>query len=56
MQIIYNLDLAQFYMWAQTDDLVFLAVHVPTGQHRHMLLNQQIACLGSCSQTMHAFR
>ncbi len=32
MQVAYSLELAQLYMWAQTDQYVFLAVHVPTGK------------------------
>ncbi len=31
-QVTYSLELAQLYMWAQTDQYVFLAVHVPTGE------------------------
>lgn len=31
-QVTYSLELAQLYMWAQTDQYVFLAVHVPTGK------------------------
>lgn len=32
VQVTYSLELAQLYMWAQTDEYVFLAVHVPTGE------------------------
>ena len=31
LQVTYDLTLARYYMWAQTDSHVFLAVHVPTG-------------------------
>lgn len=31
IQVTYNLELAQLYMWAQTEECIFLAVHVPTG-------------------------
>lgn len=31
MQVTYSLELAQQYMWAQTDQHIFLATHVPTG-------------------------
>ncbi len=31
MQEAYDLALARFYMWAQTDAAVFLAIHSPTG-------------------------
>ena len=30
-QEAYEPTLARFYMWAQTDATVFLAVHIPTG-------------------------
>lgn len=32
MQDAYDLALARFYMWAQTDSTVFLVVHIPTGE------------------------
>ena len=32
VQVTYSLELAQQYMWAQSDHHIFLAVHVPTGQ------------------------
>ena len=31
MQVRYDLSLARFYMWAQTEAMVYVAVHVPTG-------------------------
>ena len=31
MQVQYDLSLAQFYMWAQTRDCIYIAVNVPTG-------------------------
>ncbi|KAK9831834.1 hypothetical protein WJX81_000048 [Elliptochloris bilobata] len=34
----YELALARFYMWAQTDETVFLAVHIPTGYGDRELL------------------
>ena len=30
-QITYSLELAQFYMWAQTQQYIFIAIHIPTG-------------------------
>ena len=30
-QVAFDLRLARYYMWAQTDYMVFVAVHVPTG-------------------------
>lgn len=31
LQVAFDLRLARFYMWAQTDDNVYIAVRVPTG-------------------------
>ena len=31
MQVAFDMRLARYYMWAQTDHMVFIAVHVPTG-------------------------
>ncbi|DBA99584.1 hypothetical protein WJX82_005130 [Trebouxia sp. C0006] len=42
-QVTYSLELAQLYMWAQTDQYIFLAVHVPTGyedQEVHLECNE----------------
>ena len=30
-QVTYSLELAQFYMWAQTQQYIFIAIHIPTG-------------------------
>lgn len=38
MQEAYDLALARFYMWAQTDTTVFLVVHIPTGNWPLQLL------------------
>ena len=43
-QVKYSLELAQHYMWAQDDQHVFLAAHVPTGQHSHAV---ELACSAS---------
>ena len=32
VQVAYDLTLARYYMWAQTEEHVYLAVHVPTGK------------------------
>lgn len=32
LQASYDLELAQHYMWAQTEQCVFLAVYLPTGE------------------------
>ena len=31
-QVTYEHELARYYMWAQTNDTVFIACHVPTGK------------------------
>ncbi len=31
LKVTYNVELAQFYMWAQTSCTVLLAVFIPTG-------------------------
>jgi hypothetical protein len=31
LQVTYDLALARFYMWAQSEDKVFVAILVPTG-------------------------
>lgn len=46
-QVAYSLELAQHYMWAQDDQHVFLAAHVPTGQHSHTVIP---ACFASFLQ------
>ena len=37
-QVAFNLRLARYYMWAQTDYMVYVAVHVPTGTFKQSLL------------------
>ena len=44
MQVTYSLELAQQYMWAQTDQHIFLAAHVPTGE-----------CFSNTPQKLHTF-
>ena len=42
LQEAYEPALARFYMWAQTDATVFLAVHIPTGAAMHRLTHVDI--------------
>lgn len=42
LQEAYEPALARFYMWAQTDATVFLAVHIPTGAAMHGLSHVDI--------------
>ena len=32
LQVAYDLELARYYMWAQTDRFVYIAISVPTGE------------------------
>ena len=34
LQVTFDLRLARFYMWAQTDETVYIAVRVPTGSEQ----------------------
>ena len=32
VQVLYDYSTARFYMWAQTDACIYLAMHIPTGE------------------------
>ncbi len=36
-QVAFDLRLARYYMWAQTDYMVYVTVHVPTGSSLYHL-------------------
>ena len=50
LQVTYSLELAQFYMWAQTPCAVLLAVFLPTGTPPVRINGSQ--CLAYLDQSM----
>lgn len=57
VQVAYDYQLARFYMWAQTEYHVFVAIHVPTGAGFHCCKQGVTSSLfytisaGSCRDT-----